>query len=62
MSNFGMLSTMAYAAVVTWGFWRLTTISDWSVETPALLVFALVMRAARVFATMIHAFAMRGQA
>jgi hypothetical protein len=62
MSNYGMLSTMAYAAVVTWGFWRLMSLGQWPAEVPALVCFALIMQAARVFATMIHAFAMRGQA
>ena len=60
MSSYGTLSTMAYAAVVTWGFWRFMTIGQWTPEVPAMIGFAMVLLAARVFATMIHTYAMRG--
>lgn len=60
MSNYGVLSTMAYAAVVTWAFWRLWTIGQWPVEVPALVCFALLAHAAKMFATLIHSLAMRG--
>lgn len=60
MSNYGLLSTMAYAAVVTWAFWRLTTLGGWSPDFPPLLAFVLMTIAARVFASLIHSLAMRG--
>jgi hypothetical protein len=62
MSNFGLLSTMAYAAVVTWAFWRMWSLGGWSTDFPPLLCFVLITIAARTFATMIHRLAMRGQA
>lgn len=60
MSNYGPVSTMAYAAVVTWAFWRLVTCGDWPTDVPALVCFALLAHAAKVFATLIHSLAMRG--
>lgn len=66
MSNFGPLSTMAYAAVVTWAFWRFATLGggphNMASDIPPLAVFMLCTVAARVFAMMIHHAAMRGQA
>lgn len=66
MSNFGPLSTMAYAAVVTWAFWRFVTLGGssygWSLDFPPLLCFVLCTIAARIFAMTIHSAAMRGQA
>lgn len=57
MSNYGPVSTLAYAAVVTWAFWNLwmTTQGCWLVpDIPPLYLFALCAVAARQFATMIH--------
>lgn len=60
MSNFGVLSTMAYAAEVTWAFWRFVSLGDWTPDFPPLVCFAMCCLAAKVFATMIHNLAMRG--
>lgn len=64
MSNYGQLSIMAYAAVLTWGFWRFMSMGlryGWDPQAPGILCLMLCALAARVFATVIHSAAMRGQ-
>ena len=55
--RFGWLSTLAYAAVATWAFWRLMTEalrSGVDVAVPPLALFAMMLIAAKTFAMIIH--------
>lgn len=57
MSNYGPVSTLAYAAVVTWGFWslfRLGELLNWDIGYTPLMMFALCALAARSFAASLH--------